>query len=99
MKRSRINPVSPKRAAAMVERRAFNKTLPRDCQIKSKVCWGAASSWHEAIKRSHSGAIVPGEKATAQGQVFWASCSPCQTFIEDNPRWGVEHGFVKRSKQ
>lgn len=85
---------SAKRRAAMPARRAFNKTLPRDCQIRSENCWGRASSWHEKVKRSHGGAIVPGPTADAQGQVFFASCSPCQTWVEDHPNLAKERGFA-----
>lgn len=94
--RKPIRRVSAKRAALIPERQAFNRTLPEKCQIMSPVCGIRATCWHEAIKRSANGAIVPGDKATAQGQVFWASCVPCNGYLEDHPRWGVDHGFVIR---
>ena len=75
-------------------RRAFNRTLPPECAINSPVCWGGARTWHEVIKRSHGGAIVPGEKATAQGQRFVAACHPCNGYLEDHPAWAREKGFA-----
>ena len=101
MKRTALRPsrtpiprMSAKRRAALPARRAFTATLPRDCEIRSESCWGRATSWHEKIKRSHGGVIVPGPKADAQGQVFFASCSPCQTAVEDYPAWARERGFA-----
>ena len=53
-----------------------------------------AEGVHEVIKRSHGGAIVPGEKATAQGQRFIAACHRDNQRVEDHPAWARERGFA-----
>ncbi len=97
MKRVAIRRVSAKRAALMPARRAFVAEFLEAnpaCQIRGPDCTGRAESVHEVIKRSHQGAIVPGEKATAQGQVFMAACHVDNGYVEDHPAWARERGFT-----
>jgi len=100
VKRSPIRRVSKKRAAISKERAQFVGDLiathPR-CQIGSPVCSGGSTTVHEALKRSHGGAIVPGDKATRQGQNFFPCCRACNGYVEDHPSWAAEKGFVIRS--
>ena len=93
-RRKPIKRVSEKRKPLIEKRREFNQTLPELCAIKSPVCWGKAQSWHEAIKRSAGGEIVPSLKALKQGQQFFAACHVCNDWIEQHPAWAEERGFV-----
>jgi len=81
MKQTPIRKVSKARAKLNRERTAFTKKMRWErptCEIRLEgICIGSPIFPHEAIRRSAGGAIVPGEKADAQGQVFWAACNPC----------------------
>lgn len=80
MKRSPLKRVSKARAKITPARTAFTKQMREErpyCEIKLEGCIGQPIFPHEAIRRSAGGAIVPGEKADAQGQVFWAACNFC----------------------
>ena len=96
--RQAINAVSPRRAAENRVRKAFTADLLAmypNCQIASPMCTGMATQVHEAIKRSQGGAIVPGAKATAQGQRFYTSCTNCNVlWVEGNPAESREKGFT-----
>jgi hypothetical protein len=96
----RINPRSKKRAAEMPERNAFTVALTTEhpgCQIAQAGCTGRSVEVHEALKRSHGGAIVPGEQADRQGQVFFATCRNCNEWVEAHPREALEKGNANRS--
>lgn len=67
------------------------------CEIQSPECTQQATTVHERIKRSAGGAIVPGEKADAQGQVFDSCCDLCNLYVETHPQWSRDNGFVIRS--
>ena len=78
---------------------AFSKALraayPR-CQIEWPLyCTGASEGVHHVIKRSAGGALKPGDLADEQGQVFLASCNPCNRAVEDNPIDARLRGLVK----
>ena len=72
---------SAKRKAIAPQRAEFVRALLTShpsCQaVLSGVCTGRSTEVHESIRRSAGGAIVPCEKATAQGQTFWALCHSC----------------------
>ena len=100
--RSPIRKVSGKRAAAYAGptgRRAFVSMFLRlnpECEAKLLGrCTIKATDVHESISRGRTGAIVPGEKADAQGQVFIPACNPCNRYVEDHPVWARSHGFTK----
>ena len=108
MKKVAISRRSKKREAAYAGpegRRAFVKAFLAEWQICmiDKVCEenssilfaGLAVDVHEKIPRSAMGAIVPGEKATEQGQVFYAVCRQCHSYIHDNPKWAKEKGWLQ----
>ena len=60
-------------------------TLNPRCQIVwDKRCQVSSRDVHEYIARSAGGAIVPGEKATEQGQIFFATCRPCHDVVTIN---------------
>ncbi len=94
-----IRSVSKKRARLNRQRAQATKAareVDNTCHIKSPVCTGYFDAFHEVIKCSANGAIVPGsEKAKAQGQVFIRSCNPCNGYIEDNVAWAKENGYAK----
>lgn len=82
LKRSPINRQSPKRQAVQVDRRAFVADLLArysNCQVCPylRARPRPAVDVHETLRRSAGGAIVPGDKATAQGQTFLALCRGC----------------------
>ena len=81
---------SAKRKAIAPQRAEFVRALLTShpsCQAAlSGVCTGRSTEVHESIRRSAGGAIVPGEKATTQGQTFWALCHECHE-VCTNPDW------------
>ena len=99
-----IRRMSKKRKAEAAGRRAFVAKLLAErpwCQIgrcvpKNGSLWNARSvDVHEKIPRSAMGAIVPGEKADEQGQVFFAVCRACHDYIHLHPKWAKEEGWLK----
>lgn len=107
LKKTAINRQSAKRKKAYAGkdgRRAFVARLLAErpwCQVgrcvpKNGSLWNARSvDVHEKIPRSAMGAIVPGEKADAQGQVFYAVCRACHDFVHSNPKWAKERGWLQ----
>jgi hypothetical protein len=82
--RKPIKRMSAKREAVSEERRAFVADMLERfpvCPVSWENCTVRTVDVHEALPRSAAGAIVPGEKATAQGQKFWALCRPCHSQI------------------
>jgi hypothetical protein len=96
MKRTLLRRISRKRRAALPARTAFNKTLPHDCEVQSRVCTGRAVDWHETIPRSAGGEIVPGPRAKVQGQRFWAACRSCHSYLHDHPGEAYRAGWLQR---
>ena len=71
---------SAKRKAVAPERRKFVAKMLAEhpvCIVSWDNCTVRTVDVHEAIPRSGLGQIVPGPKATAQGQRFWALCRNC----------------------
>lgn len=64
------------------------------CQIHEKCSRDKSVDIHEKIPRSAGGAIVPGEKATEQGQIFFAVCRADHDYIHDHPKWAKENGWL-----
>lgn len=101
LKRSR-KPIArrSKKTAALYrnERVLFVKAylqMNRACVIREKNCFGLAQDVHERTSRSAVGAIVPGEKAREQGQVFFAVCRACHDYLHLHPRWAKEEGWLE----
>ena len=103
LKRSPINRRSKKTEdlyAGTDGRRAFVERhlhLNAFCVVRKecKLIASVAVDVHERTPRSAMGAIVPGEKADEQGQVFFAVCRPCHDFIHRDPSWSREKGFLQ----
>ena len=79
---TRLRYRSKRREAASGERRAFVRAFLAEhptCQVCPylRPTWRASVDVHESLRRSAGGAIVPGPKATEQGQTFWALCRDC----------------------
>ena len=72
---------SAKRKRLSGERAAFVKRFLGDHRL-CQVCRRRGSrDVHESLRRSAGGAIVPGPKADAQGQTFWAVCRTCHDML------------------
>ena len=65
----------------------------RECEARDLGCFGPMTV-HEVVKRSHGGAIVPGAKADAQGQVFMALCAGHNGWVEDHPAEARRRGLA-----
>ena len=91
MKRSRVNPVSKKRSALNVTRRAFVLEILQErifCQAQiPRLCANYASDVHEIKTRARGGSITDPDNVLAL-------CRPCHTFITDNPAFASENGFI-----
>jgi len=64
------------------------------CQIASVMCAGESVDVHESILRSRGGAIVPGPKAEAQGQRFFAICRDCHNWVHRNRELSEVQGWL-----
>lgn len=87
MKRSRINPVSKRRASegrVYSERRlVFLEENPL-CVIHSPHCTGDATTIEHT--KGRVGKLFLDEK-------FWkAACCPCNIYLKDNAAWATAHG-------
>lgn len=92
MKRTRIRPISAKRARLMVERRHFVKDLLERrpwCEARLDVCSGRSVDVHERLNRSQGGKIVGGEESD-----YVALCRPCHSWITTHPKESYERGFL-----
>ena len=91
MKRSRLRPVSGKRAALMVQRRHLVKEILErrpNCEARLEGCSGRSVDVHERLNRSQGGKIVGGEPAD-----YMALCRSCHRFITDHPKIAYELGY------
>lgn len=80
---------SVKMAAEYVKRRAFVAKYLADnplCMAHlSRDCTGIAVDVHEVIRRSHGGALYPGQEGKRETQ-YMALCRACHDLITTNPR-------------
>ncbi len=87
---------SAKRAAGSGERRAFVAGFLAEHPC-CEMCGDPSTEVHESIRRSKGGAIVPGPKATRQGQTFHALCHDhhdlCTNPVGEQIPWLIERGF------
>jgi len=96
--RKPIAAVSPKRRRANANYRKFAQSKRKGvgrCELGSPVCRYTPDGIHHVIKLSQDGALMPGAKAVAQGQIFMVSCNPCNGWVEDHPKEARERGWVK----
>jgi len=100
VKRTRPKRRSPRMEAVYEERRAFVAEVlstRRVCEVKWDAhCWGRATTVHELIPRSQGGEILPGPKAEAQGQRFYAACIHCHDRVHLRPAEGRRRGLLRR---
>lgn len=69
----------------------------RVCEVKwDDLCSGRSSTVHELIPRSQGGEILPGPKADAQGQRFFAACLWCHDGLHLNPAKARRRGLLRR---
>ncbi len=102
MKQTPLRQVSKKRAVLNVKRRKFVKEFLEEnpeCEAKLPGCTYYATDVHESILRAHQGAIIPGEKADAQGQTFHALCRTDHSAITDATgelrQWCLNEGLIQ----
>lgn len=91
MRRSRLNPVSKKRAIDSIRRKLFVKDILEErqqCEANLPyLCTYYATDVHEILTRGRGGDFLNPDNVLAL-------CRMCHTFITDNPAFAKEHGFV-----
>jgi len=93
VKRSRINPVSAKRAKLNPIRASFRKRILEErmaCEARIRGCTMMPTDVHEIKTRARGGSIIDEHNVLAL-------CRSCHVFITENPGWAVETGFVVHS--
>ena len=91
MKRTRINPVSKKRQAQMVQRRHLVKdilTSRPNCEAQLEGCSRWSVDVHERLNRSQGGDIL-----STDPEAFMSLCRPCHSHITTHPKESYERGF------
>ena len=64
------------------------------CALAREGCWGEATTLNELIRRSHQGAIYPGQEGKRENE-YHALCIPCHMWLNENPLWARENGWEK----
>ena len=91
LRRTRLAPVSSKRAAAMPAYRAAKAALPERCEGQVEgVCTGTAQDAHHVKPRGRGGKLLPGE-----GQRLAGLCRKCHEWAHANTRQARELGLLK----
>lgn len=88
-KPAKIKPMAKKREVKQREYRKLVKQMleeDKHCAIHSPVCTHVAQGLHHKVKRSM--------KNLTDLKILVRSCNACNSFLEENPDWGVEHGFI-----
>lgn len=96
--RKRLRPRSVKQAAAYVERRAFVAEYLAAhpfCEAHLQGCTLRSVDVHEIVRRSHGGAIFPGQKGKRETE-YLAVCRPDHDWISTHPKLAKEHGLEVR---
>lgn len=96
--RKRLRPRSAKQAAAYRERRDFvAKFLAAHplCEARLEGCTGRSVDVHELIRRSHGGAIFPGQKGKRETG-YLAVCRADHDWISAHPALAKEYGLEVR---
>ena len=87
---------SVKMAAEYVKRRAFvTKYLAEHpwCEARaSSICASFSVDVHEVIRRSHGGALYPGQEGKRETR-YMALCRVCHDLITTHPAWARENGW------
>lgn len=95
---ARLRPRSAKTARLYVARRAFvAEFLAANpwCQARLEGCEGRSVDCHEVVRRSHGGAIFPGQEGKRETE-YLAVCRRCHTWISEHPKLAKEHGLEVR---
>lgn len=93
-----LRPRSRKRERAMVERRAFVAeflALHPFCEARLPDCTRRSDDVHEIVRRSHGGAIFPGQKGKRETE-YLAVCRADHNWISEHPTLAKEHGLEVR---
>lgn len=91
MKRSRINPVSKKRAEKLAMRKGLRERIIKKrewCEARIDGCTRVPSDVHEIQTRARGGNYWDDDNNCL------ALCRWCHKFITENPAWATEHGFI-----
>lgn len=89
-RRTRVRPVSKKRARLLPKRRAFVRTfLAEHPFCAHPECWAAATECHEVVRRSQGGSIT--DAANVRGL-----CDRHHREVHARPAWAVELGLLER---
>lgn len=94
----RLRPRSAKQAKAYVARRKFvAEFLAANpwCQARLEGCTGASVDVHEIVRRSHGGAIFPGQEGKRETG-YLSVCRSCHNWISTHPKLAQEHGLEVR---
>lgn len=92
MKRTRINPVSKKRAALNRVRAARRlEMVGNPCEAQLSECAYTGTEHHEPGKRSQ------GADPTDPAQMIWV-CRPCHSHIHENVAESVRNGWLLSKK-
>lgn len=88
--RTRIRPVSAKRAKEQRERRIAMENafgLSPACSAQLDGCDGYACDAHELLSRARGGSITDPENVRPL-------CRPCHTYITEHPAWAEANGWA-----
>lgn len=73
---------------------AFLSANPR-CQLQLNGCTGRATTVNEVIRRSHSGAIYPGQPGKRE-TAYMPACISCHSWLTEHPKEAKEQGWEVR---
>jgi len=96
LRRTAIRPMSAKRRAENVVRRAVKERLVEErggsCQLRGPDCDGLAVDAHEVVRRSQGGSITDADN-------ILLVCRPCHERIDTHPEWAVDVGGALTREQ
>jgi hypothetical protein len=85
-------------AALYVGRRAFVSAFLSAnpwCQLQLSGCTRSATTVNEAVRRSHQGALYPGQPDKRE-TVYHALCVPCHNWLTEHPTDARANGWEVR---
>ena len=65
------------------------------CEVRWEHCQVSARDVHEVLARGLGGAIIPGDKADRQDQIFVAICRSCHMQLDLQPRRARLEGWTR----
>lgn len=88
MNRSRIRPVSKRRAAQnRVRARLRLEMVGKPCEAQLEGCAYTGTDWHERLSRARGGSPIDVENRV------WL-CRPCHSWVTEHPREATELGLL-----